>query len=619
MTPERYQQIGALFDEALECFPEERASFLERACGADAELRAEVEKLLANHSQSGEFLSRPAIDVAAAMLAKNHASFGPRKQISHYRILSLLGAGGMGEVYLAEDTRLRRKVALKVLPEIIAQDEDRLRRFEQEAFAASALNHPNILTIYEFAAEGKTHFLASEFIDGETLRARLGRAPLSLEETLDIAVQTAQALSAAHEAKIIHRDIKPENVMIRKDGLVKVLDFGLAKLVEPAPLDAEAETRIQGLTQAGMIVGTIAYMSPEQGRGKPVDARTDIFSLGVVLYEMLTRRHPFMGETMSHTMVAILEKEPPPLAQAVKDLPGELEQIMKRAMAKNVDERYKSGAALLSDLKQLQKRLEFVAELERSSPPHDTEAQTQIMQGKTGELAVEPTGISVGARTDVLSRSTRFWLLGVLAVSIIIGVAAWQWLLPRPASTPAQVTTALPERNLSYSLTVQKYRDGRPYQAEFQSSGREIFEPGWRFKLNLTSPQEGFLYLLNQEPGGNYVLLFPLPSYNNGSAHIDANQRLQTNWYIFDDQPGTEQFRLVWADQPVPELEQFRVLVNPKDQGRISHPAQIQVVREFLQQHPASQLDIEQDQQNRQTNVRGRGSVLVVLVELEHH
>jgi hypothetical protein len=407
--------------------------------------------------------------------------------------------------------------------------------------------------------------------------------------------------------------------MIRKDGLVKVLDFGLAKLVEPAPLDAEAETRIQGLTQAGMIVGTIAYMSPEQGRGKPVDARTDIFSLGVVLYEMLTRRHPFMGETMSHTMVAILEKEPPPLAQAVKDLPGELEQIMKRAMAKNVDERYKSGAALLSDLKQLQKRLEFVAELERSSPPHDTEAQTQIMQGKTGELAVEPTGISVGARTDVLSRSTRFWLLGVLAVSIIIGVAAWQWLLPRPASTPAQVTTALPERNLSYSLTVQKYRDGRPYQAEFQSSGREIFEPGWRFKLNLTSPQEGFLYLLNQEPGGNYVLLFPLPSYNNGSAHIDANQRLQTNWYIFDDQPGTEQFRLVWADQPVPELEQFRVLVNPKDQGRISHPAQIQVVREFLQQHPASQLDIEQDQQNRQTNVRGRGSVLVVLVELEHH
>lgn len=620
MTPERYQQIGQLFDEALERLPEERAAYLEQACGVDTGLRSEVENLLANHSDSEEFLSRPALDVAADLLAHNHAPFAPGKQISHYKIISLLGAGGMGEVYLAEDTRLKRKVALKVLPEMIAKDKDRLRRFEQEAFAASALNHPNILTIYEFGVEGETHYLAGEFINGETVRAHLQRGPVALDKALEIAVQTAQALAAAHEAGIIHRDIKPENVMIRNDGIIKVLDFGLAKLVQPPSIDEEAETSIQRLTQAGMVMGTIAYMSPEQGRGGTVDARTDIFSLGVVLYEMLTLRHPFKGETNHHTMVAILEKEPPPLAEFVKDMPDELEQIINKALAKKADERYKSAQALSNDLKQLQKRLEFAVELERSFPSqHGNEARTQIIQNESREFVAETAGISVRAPTAKPIRSARLWLLGALAVSIILGFIVWQLLRTNTPSAPAEVAVVMPERSLSYSLTVQKYRDGKPYQSEFQSSGREIFEPGWKFKLNLTSPQEGFLYLLNQEPGGNYVLLFPLPSHNNGSAYIGANERLQTNWYVFDDQPGTETFRLVWAEQSVPELERFRELVNPSAKGRISDPAQIQFVSEFLQQHAASQLESVQDQQNRETRVRGRGAVLVTLVELEHH
>ena len=203
---------------------------------------------------------------------------------------------------------------LKVLQESLALDKDRLLRFEQEAFAASALNHPNILTIYEFGTDGATHFLASEFIDGETLRDRMQHGSLSLPHAMDIVVQTAQALAAAHSANIIHRDIKPENVMIRTDGIVKVLDFGLAKLVEAAPLDAEAETRHLGLTQAGTVMGTVAYMSPEQARGNAVDSRTDIFSLGVMLYEMIAGRQPFRGETINHVIVAILEQEPPPPA-----------------------------------------------------------------------------------------------------------------------------------------------------------------------------------------------------------------------------------------------------------------------------------------------------------------
>jgi serine/threonine protein kinase len=482
------------------------------------------------------------------------------------------------------------------------------------------LNHPNILTIYEFGVEGETHYLAGEFINGETVRAHLQRGPLALDHALDVATQTAQALQAAHEAGIIHRDIKPENVMIRNDGIIKVLDFGLAKLAHPAPLEPEAETSIQNLTQAGMVMGTIAYMSPEQGRGGTVDARTDIFSLGVVLYEMLTRRNPFMGETNHHTMVAILEKEPPPLAEVVKDAPAELEELMKKALAKKADERYESAQALSNDLKQLQKRLEFIAELERSFPSqHGNEARTQIIQNESREFVAETAGISVRSRAATPNRSIRLWLVGGLVVLIILGVAGWQLLRPRPASTPVEVTAVLPERNLSYSLTVQKYRNGKPFQGEFQSSGREIFEPDWRFKLNLTSLQEGFLYLLNQEPGGNYVLLFPLPSHNNGSAHIRANERLQTNWYVFDEQPGTERFRIVWAAESVPELERFRELVNPTIKGRISDPAHIQVVSEFLQQHAASQLESVQDQQNRETRVRGRGAVLVTLVELEHH
>ncbi|MGH9846275.1 MAG: serine/threonine-protein kinase, partial [Blastocatellia bacterium] len=366
-------------------FPEERAAWLKEACGDDAELRAEVEKLLAHHVESEEFLSRPVLDVAAAQLAQNQRLSLPGQKISHYRILSLLGAGGMGEVYLAEDTNLRRKIALKVLSAAIAQDKDRLRRFEQEAFAASALNHPNILTIFEFGADGETHFLASELVQGETLRARMQRSALSLSETLDITTQIASALQAAHAANIVHRDIKPENVMTRDDGIVKVLDFGLAKLVENASSGPDEETRMRELTQSGTILGTVAYMSPEQARGLPVDARTDLFSLGIVLYEMLTGRRPFTGETISHTVVAILEKEPPPLAVTGQQFPAEIEQIVKQALARQVEKRYQSAPALLADLKKLKHRLEFEAALAITPPALPAgETQPQILQTKTG-------------------------------------------------------------------------------------------------------------------------------------------------------------------------------------------------------------------------------------------
>src|SRR6266446_848358 len=318
---------------------------------------------------------------------------GVNTTLSHYRIVSKIGEGGMGEVYLADDTRLRRKVALKVLPENIAVDTDRLLRFEREAFAASGLNHPNILTIFEFGAAGKTHFLASEFVEGVSLRERMSRPGIAVTETLEIAIQIASALQAAHEAGIIHRDIKPDNVMIRADGYVKILDFGLAKLSGPGAVaigsvsDPEAQTQIQLQTQAGLIMGTVAYMSPEQARGQEVDRRTDTWSLGCVLYEMLTRQQPFRGETTADTLANIIHREPISIVTLRHDVKAEVERIVKRMLAKNKDERYAVAKDVLADLKQLHKRLEFEAELERSSASdRRVEVQTRIIRPATTAL-----------------------------------------------------------------------------------------------------------------------------------------------------------------------------------------------------------------------------------------
>src|SRR5881396_912635 len=253
------------------------------------------------------------------------------ENIGRYRILEKLGSGGMGEVYLAEDTRLGRKVALKLLAEELTQNRDRLSRFDQEAYAASALNHPNILTIYEMGDEGGRHYIATEYIDGHTLRTHLSGAPMELTAVLDVAIQIAGALEEAHAAGIVHRDIKPENVMIRRNGHVKVLDFGLAKLTErpvSEETDTEAVTRALVQTDAGMVLGTSQYMSPEQARGKPIDARTDIWSLGVVLYEMATGHPPFTGETKTDVIVAIARSDPQPLTRFSRNVPAELEWIV---------------------------------------------------------------------------------------------------------------------------------------------------------------------------------------------------------------------------------------------------------------------------------------------------
>jgi serine/threonine protein kinase/tetratricopeptide (TPR) repeat protein len=310
-------------------------------------------------------------------------------RLGHYRILSRIGAGGMGEVYLAQDTKLDRRVALKILPAELASDQDRIHRFVREAKAASALNHPNIITIHEIDETPSGHYIATEFIEGETLRAYSLRSPLTLEKSVDIAAQIASALAAAHAAGIVHRDIKPENVMVRRDGIVKVLDFGLAKLTEQVAGDAvnsEGATRVAIHTEPGIIMGTVAYMSPEQARGQTTDARSDIWSLGVVLYEMLTARQPFEGETTTDRLAAILRNEAVPPSNFNRHIPAELERMVLQALRKNIAERYQSADALRTDLQQFKKHLEFTAELERSSSASQRrEAETQVLRVVTVE------------------------------------------------------------------------------------------------------------------------------------------------------------------------------------------------------------------------------------------
>ena len=289
-------------------------------------------------------------------------------KLGRYEIRAQLGAGGMGEVYLAQDTKLDRKVALKILPPTLAEDKDRMSRFVREAKLASALNHPNIITIHEIGEIDGVHFIATEYIEGVTLTVQLQRESPSLKSTLEIALQVASALDAAHRAGIVHRDIKPDNIMVRQDGIVKVLDFGLVKLTatDSSEIDREAETKIQVKTSMGVIMGTVAYMSPEQARGQDTDVRTDIWSFGCVLYEMLTHQQPFQGQTMVDVWANIIHREPASILAHRSDTPAELERIVAKTVRKDRDERYQSAKELFNDLQQLQTRLLVESEIMRS-------------------------------------------------------------------------------------------------------------------------------------------------------------------------------------------------------------------------------------------------------------
>jgi len=441
MNKERWQRIERTYHSALEREGEARSAFLDKACAGDEELRSEVEGLMTHDGQASSFIESPALEIAARELAndsldqkQSEISNSPSAplHIGPYKLLGPIGRGGMGEVHLALDSRLNRKVAIKLLPAAFTTDAERVRRFEQEARAASALNHPNILTIYEIGQHGSLHFMATEFIEGETLRQRMTSAQLSLQTVLEVGTQIASALAAAHDSGIVHRDIKPENIMLRPDGYVKVLDFGLAKLTEPKAIttDTDAPTIANVMSLPGMVVGTVTYMSPEQARGLEVDARTDIFSLGVVLYEVVAGRAPFEGATMNDVIAAILGKDPPPpLARYWPEVPAELERIVVKALRKNTDERYQTVRDLQLDLKRLGKEIEIATKPEGL---HASEASRGRRQ--TAETVSARVTSSVEYIVTRLKRH-RLGALIALAILVFATVASFFYFNRAPALT----------------------------------------------------------------------------------------------------------------------------------------------------------------------------------------
>ena len=438
MTPERWQQIKELFHEALACEPAQREHFLKARCSGDMPLRTEVESLLSSLEEDDDFIEAPAGDLAAELLGTHRSTYEPGHQIQHYKIERQIGSGGMGEVYLAEDTKLNRKVALKLLPPHFTVNPDRVRRFEREARAASALNHPNIVTIYEIGRFDTTHFIATEFVEGKTLRQLINEKPLTLNETLSLSLQVADGLNGAHAAGIVHRDIKPENIMIRHDGYVKILDFGLAKLTERQTFETELENPTLLQTNPGLVMGTVQYMSPEQARAKNVGAGTDIWSLGIVMYELLTGHVPFTGETPSHVMVSLMEDELPPLMGYV-NVPAELDRIVTKALRKKRRERYHNASELAHDLKNLKQELQLEARLkevldlvptsydvtDKNNLARSTGAQ--LMASSASEtIALESIDTrshsisSAGYLVNGIKSHKRAWALAAMALVIVV-------------------------------------------------------------------------------------------------------------------------------------------------------------------------------------------------------
>jgi eukaryotic-like serine/threonine-protein kinase len=479
MKPDQWQEINLLFHSALEREPSQRAAFLDRACDGDESLRKEVEAFIAAHDQAGNFIEAPAFAVAGEMLRGDQGQSLVGHSFGSYGIVAAIGAGGMGEVYLAQDTRLGRKVALKLLPSYFTMDEERVRRFQQEARAASALNHPNIITIHEIGQVEERHFIAIEFIDGETLRAPLSRSRLSLRATLDVAIQVASALVAAHKAGIVHRDIKPENIMLRRDdGIVKVLDFGLVKLTEKHAeqiSDSATPTRVLVKTDAGVVMGTVSYMSPEQARGLNVDARTDIWSLGVLLYEMVAGRLPFAGETANDVIASILTTEPPPLTRVAPEAPAELERIMSKTLAKDREERYQTAKDLLIDLKRLKQRLDVDAEIERTSIKEPggaidgltTRSGEAAVETVSGSAALTGSGSNIAQPTSsaeyVVSEVKRHKVAALVALAAVaIAFAAAFAYFSRSASRLPAITSVvvLPFANTSGDPEIEYLSDG---------------------------------------------------------------------------------------------------------------------------------------------------------------
>jgi predicted Ser/Thr protein kinase len=508
-------------------------------------------------------------------------------RIGHYEVVALLGRGGMGDVYLARDTRLHRQVALKLLNAEQHGDTMAADRFLREARAVASLEHPNICALYEVGADD-TRFIAMQYVEGETLAARLKRGPLPFDEALRIAVELTSALAFAHSKSVVHRDLKPQNVMLQTDGQVKLLDFGLAKMSPAIDSGATRADTEAMLTRDGMVMGTLEYMSPEHMSGHPADARSDIFSLALVIYELVAGTHPYRGETAALTMSAILTRPYPPLTGShVPKAPG-LNAILSKALAIDPAARYATAADLLVDLKRAQQ------------PPAIAEAAT--------------AGVPVTHRWRAIAMA----LLAVVALAAFVVPVVNRWRRPQPVpAVPAvgapPVTAGAPllDRTLTYWLDV---RPSGPNTTPHRSLGDEPIRPESRVRVNVVASNPGFLYLVDQEGDGGtapLALAYPVSAEPGHASNGDA-----TGWYGFAGTAGVDRLWLIWSQAPVPELDALRPLVNERDLGRIRDERQAEALRLWLRDAAARAVRESRDTQPVQMTVAYSGALAVRAVVL---
>ncbi|HEX4949744.1 MAG TPA: protein kinase [Blastocatellia bacterium] len=479
MEQKLWEKVDELFHIAQGLKPEEQTVFLHQVCANNEALRAELCTLLAEANQDDDFLNTPLLSTGLTLLAEEKCVHR-EQEIGFYRILNLLGQGGMGEVYLAEDTRLPRLVAVKLLPKSVTEDPDSVARFKREAYAASAITHPNVAHIYDLGVVKGQHYLVMEYVKGETLRQLLQQQRLPALQSLDIALQIADALNAAHQTGVIHRDIKPENIMVGPDGYIKVLDFGLAKITQ-AESERNHSKPIENSfsdTKPGFILGTTPYMSPEQVRGQVLAARADLWSLGVVLYEMLTGRKPFEGETNSDITAAILLKEPPPLPKD-RSIPKDARKILLKALAKNPAARYQTANEMKFDLSRLKDQLYFRGQNQRQAI-----ASTAAKQDAKGAL--------IPAWIEVVKSKIIFWgrykvSMLVLLASLLVGVVAYKLFSP----SPGPIWRA-----------IQLTNSGKAVQAAISPDGKQV-----AYVLEMASKQG--LYIRNADSISDVTTLVP--------------------------------------------------------------------------------------------------------------
>jgi serine/threonine protein kinase/Tfp pilus assembly protein PilF len=459
IAPSQWKEIDRIFAGALECDPSDRNLFLDKECAGNDLLRKEVESLLA-HDRPETLVGGSGVEEASRLLRKGDSQAAAGDKIGSYVIVRSLGTGGMGEVYLAKD-KLGRMVALKLLNRRFQEDQSGIARFQQEAQSLLALNHPNIVTVYDIGREDSVYYIASELVEGETVRQLLEGSDFELSDILDIAMQIATALAAAHEKGIVHRDIKPENVMIRRDGYIKVLDFGIAKLSgEALTTDSDALTVRKVNTAQGTVVGTASYMSPEQARGLNIDARTDLWSLGVMLYEAVAGRKPFSGNTTQDVLAAVLEKEPPPLARYANDLPEGLEWIVSRALRKDKEARYQTANELLLDLKELKKRID----VSRSISVNTNSGPTKSVAGSatTESVVLSPSSTSTSSAEYIVAEIKRHRLAFVVGILIVLAgiVALTFYIRGQNSAGPIQSIAVLPFENQNQDPDTDYLSDG---------------------------------------------------------------------------------------------------------------------------------------------------------------